>query len=184
MLLQLYQPSVIFPAVKTSAAFTEARPTWSSLVWSLSIILKYRLKVDKSQRVCSFLSQLHFFFTKLHSVRQLFCLHIRAPFYFYDFSIFSFCTYSFKLHNMINLNKYLQYLEIEFVDIVTDKNIEFFIPIGIKAISNIVSFQQSSRSYLTNNIGVGQIESAVSIWQVVGRLYMDFESSMEKWFIS
>ena len=85
---------------------------------------------------------------------------------------------------MINLNKYLQYLEIEFVDIVTDKNIKFFIPIGIKAISNIVSFQQSSRSYLTNNIGVGQIESAVSIWQVVGRIYMDFESSMEKWFIS
>ena len=71
---------------------------------------------------------------------------------------------------MINLSIYNLYLEVEFVDIVTDKNIEFFIPIGIKAIFNIVSFQQSSRSYLTNNIGVGQIESAVSIRQVSGRL--------------
>ena len=85
---------------------------------------------------------------------------------------------------MINLNKYLQYLEVEFVHIVADKNIEFFIPSGMKAIFNIFSFQQSSRSDLTNNIGVGQIESAVSIWQIAGRLYMDFESSMEKWFIS
>ena len=105
-------------------------------------------------------------------------------FYFYDFLIFSFCTYSFKLHNMINLNKYLQYLEVEFVDMVADKNIEFFIPIGMKAIFHIFSFQQSSRSYLTNNIGVRQIEGAVSIWQVSGRLYMDLKSSMEKRFIS
>ena len=71
---------------------------------------------------------------------------------------------------MINLSIYNMYLEVEFVDIVTDKNIEFFIPFGINAIFNIVCFQQSSRSYLTNNIGVGQIESAVSIRQVSGRL--------------
>ena len=78
-----------------------------------------------------------------------------------------------------------EYLEVEFVDMVANKNIEFFIPIGIKAIFHIFSFQQSSRSYLTNNIRVGLIGSEeVSIWQIAGRLYMDFESSMEKWFIS
>ena len=76
------------------------------------------------------------------------------------------------------------YLKVEFMDIVADKNIEFFIPSGMTAIFNPVRFQQSSRSYLTNNIGVGHIVNAISIWQVSGRLYMDLESSMEKWFIS
>ena len=76
------------------------------------------------------------------------------------------------------------YLEVEFMDIVADKNIEFFIPSGMTAIFNPVRFQQSSRSYLTNNIGVGKIERSVRIWQVMGRLYMNLESSMEKGFIS